>query len=339
MNSYVRYITQNRAQKYLQLREYAAHDTFFEGVLNDLTDFGHEVRFSLLGGAGAYIPFAVETEKLDTPQKQAQFSYGFWKIIESGRVRAKFCLPYLSTPALNAHIFLHELMHFYQDMFGTYFLPLKEGEEVNAVLDAKSDIVAILFNEAWAQTEAIRVSWSLAQQGEDLGWKGAMQSKDWRGIARAYEQDIAQGLSECEASVRCFKKWYEGSHRYFYERHALNVHQKNLRRYQVLSADHFRTLELKDLIAKIPEDKRGEYLTSLDLSDPLFTTIQSEPVLKAIDVLEKRYGSTGNKNVQDIKCGAPSYIWNRLRIHEQNNADHPPMEMSQAVNVSDMMKC
>ncbi len=323
------------AQKHAALLSYAAQDPFFEKVLNDLGDFGHEVSFSFWGGAGAYIPFAVQTEALDTPTKQAQFYQGFWKITESGQFKARFRLSSLMGVHGNAHSFLHELMHFYQDMYGLYLLPIQEEGAFPVILDAYSDIVAILFCEAYAQVEAIRASWRLLQSGNDLGWRGALSSPDWAGMAKVYEQDLQSGMAEEEAASQALRYWYQGKHRHFYERHALQAYEQNFRRYgKELGANKTndvsqfqRSLKIPMLLARLPQDDVPAYLKKTDWGDPLFTDIQNPKVRKKLLVLEGQHGQADSDNIQDIKCGTPAYIWHRLRMDAQNNADVPPMDM------------
>ncbi len=323
------------AEKHAALLSYVAQDCFFEKVLNDLGDFGHEVSFSFFGGAGAYVPFAVQTEALDNPIKQAQFSQGFWKVIEHGQFKARFRLSLLTGAHGNAHSFLHELMHFYQDMYGLYPIPLQEEGIFPACHDAKSDIVAILFCEAYAQVEAIRVSWRLAQGGDDLGWRGALSSVDWCDMARSYDADMKDGAEENEAATQLFRRWYQGKHRHFYERHALQAHEKNMKRYckgagvtethQV--SQYLRNFEIPMLLARLPQDDVPAYLKQTDWDDPLFSDVVDQKAIKRLSIVEGRYGRAQSSSIQEIKCGTPAYIWHRLRIDAQNNADVPPMDM------------
>ncbi|PCJ98192.1 MAG: hypothetical protein COA45_08570 [Zetaproteobacteria bacterium] len=304
---------------------YAMQDKFFAEVTHNLVDFGHEINFSLRGGAGAYQPFSLSTEKIDTPEKQQQFSSGFWDMVEQGNISAKLCFSMLSSADVNAHYFLHELMHFYQDMHGLYLLPIHEQGVFPILLDAKSDIVAILFCEAWAEVEAIRTSWALRESGHPSGWNGAMASADWRGLACAYDDDLNSGVDEAKAAANTFHRWYEGKHRRFYENHALRIHEINLARFKegvenINEADltqNFRALELPMLIARIPKGGIPKFFHQIDWESDVYAQVSTPDVCARVQILEDVYGVDDNPNIQDIKCGAPPYLWHRLHAAQK----------------------
>ncbi len=310
-----------------EIISYAMQDKFFAKLLNDLRDFGYEISFSSFGGAGEYQPFALSTEKIDSPEKQHQFASGFWSMIETGGVKSKFKFSNLLSVDINAHSFLHEMMHFYQDMHGIYLLPLQEQGEFPVLLDAKGDIVATMFCEAWAQVEAIRTSWALQEKGSASGWNGAINSPDWKGLARAYDNDLRGGVDEAVAAAKIFKLWYEGKQRIFYEKHAIKAHESNLERYlngtEVIK-DNFRMLELPMLIVRIPKEGMPNFFHQIDWEDELYSSVTSSSVLARVQELEEVYGKADNTNLQQIKCGSPPYLWHRLREADKQSSEVPP---------------
>ncbi len=326
------YILKSTQRKQEAMISYVVQDTFFAELMHDLVDFGYEIDFPLRGGAGAYQPFSVSTEAIDTPQKQQQFTSGFWGMIEQGGVRAKFRFSALSSADMNAHYFLHEMMHFYQDMHGLYLLPIHEQGVFPILLDAKSDIVAILFCEAWAEVEAIRTSWALREKGNPSGWNGAIRSPDWADLARAYDHDLNEGVDEAKAAANTFQRWYEGKHRRFYEEHALKMHEINLARFkegvegfkESEMTQNFRVLELPMLIARVPKGGIPKYFHQIDWDSDVYGQIATPEVLTRVGDLEKRYGVADNMNIQEIKCGAPPYLWHRLRGAEQQASEVLP---------------
>ncbi len=310
-----------------EIISYVIQDKFMAGILNDLHDFGYEISFSAFGRAGEYQPFALSTEKIDSPEKQHQFASGFWHMIEAGRVKAKFKLSRLLSVDVNAHSFLHEMLHFYQDMHGIYLLPLQEKGEFPVLLDAKSDIVAIMFCEAWAQVEAIRISWALKERESISGWNGAITSPDWRNLSLAYDNDLKNGVDEAVAAANIFKKWYEGKSRIFYEKQAIKVHESNLARYLndvEFIKDNFRKLELPMLIVRIPKEGMPNFFHQIDWTDGLYSSIVSQSVLSRVQELEDIYGKADNTNIQQIKCGSPPYLWCRLREADKQASEVPP---------------
>ena len=315
------YVMGSARRKQGMLVSYAVQDPFFARILDDMTDFGYRLRFSWRDGTGVYGPFALRTEKLDTPEKIEQFSAGFHGLMEEGTLFAKIGLPAFAGQDVHAHLFLHEMVHFYQDMCGLYFVPLQEEGVFPVCLDAKSDIVAILFCEAWAAVEAIRTSWALREKGDDLGWRGAMFLPDWKGLAQGYDTDLQGGMDEKRAAARLFEGWYKGAHRSFYERHALKIHEMNFMRYRrgVVIEDSdivpfLRTLDVPVLLDRISAKDRPSYFDCINFGDKCYTHVQTLRVKAQVEKLEERYGKIENSNIQDIKCGAPPYLWRRLRL-------------------------
>ncbi len=323
------YLITANSTKRADMLSYATGDKFFSSIVHDLNDFGHEISFSGFGGAGAYEPFALSTEKIGTPEKQQQFTNGFWNMFEAGRMKAKLRFSAILGADINAHYFLHELMHFYQDMHGLYMLPLQEEGAFPTLLDAESDIVAIMFCEAWAEVEAIRASWSLREHGDKRGWNGAIKSPDWQDLSMIYDKGLQSGIDEKCAAANIFKMWYEGAHRQFYEAHGLKIHEINFARFkegaqEVSNQDigaSFRKLELPMLIARLPKGGIPDYFANIDWCDDIYSSVKSPDISSSISKIEELYGAADNPNIQDIKCGSPPYIWNRLRMAEQKDSD------------------
>ena len=317
-----------------EMFSFAMKDDFFAGILHDLIDFGYEINFSVFGGAGVYVPKALRTEQIDSPLKQQQFASGFWAKVEAGELRAKMRFSSLLSIDTNTHYFLHELMHFYQDMHGLYLTPLQEQGTAPICLDAKSYIVAIVFCEAWAETEAIRASWALREKGDERGWSGVTKSPDWRELALAYDKDMQDGVDETKAAANTFQRWYEGKHREFYEKNGLSLYRelvlpdmpdrkRNMdayNNYQDSLKDNLRQLELPMLIARIPKNDIPKFFHQIDWMDSLYSGVKTGWILHYID----RYYDMGtDSNIQQVKCGAPPYLWNRLRKAAQEASEIP----------------
>lgn len=313
-----------------KILSYTVQDEFFNDIIDDVLDYGLEISFSMFGGAGAYQPFALSTEALDTPEKQHQFAQGFWRMSEVGALKCQIQLSSVAGLRVNMHSFLHEAMHFYQDMRGLYLMPIQEDEVFPTMIDAKSNIVAILFNEAWAQTEALRASWSIKEKtGDARGWQGALKSPDWKALACAYAEDVGKGMDEAEVMARSFRRWYEGQHRAFYEAHGLDIYDTNFTRFKAGAGqtdpteihDKLRHLELPHLIARMPEHEIPAFFHHVDWLDPTYSHINDTDVLEQ---LNQRYEDVDNTNIQDIKCGSPPYIWRRLVLSDKASSEIPP---------------
>ena len=316
------YLFKSTKEKTALLFSMVGQDPYFEDILYSLADFGYEMHFPFFGNVGLYVPHSIATENLDNPEKQQKFADGFLQALGSENApKARFHLCASVGQDVNAHSFLHELIHFYQDMLGLYLIPLSERGVYPVHLDMKSFVSAFLFCEAWAETESICASWRLKEKGVDGPWKGAMASPDWRGLAKQFASDLEQGTMFEKAAANIFSAWYEGKHRSFYEKHAAEIYVDMTEKYRKNAPDipeeeigqALRKLELPMLLIKIPKKKIPAYLTHLDWNDERYGLIKSTPVQEKIAVHESLYGACDNTNIQDIKIGTPPYLWNRLR--------------------------
>lgn len=307
--------------RHLTIADYATRDPYFDNIMHHLRDFGYDIKFSMIHNTGAYHPFALRTEAIDTPHRQQKFIQSFWEINEGGTHKAQITLSRRRSIHENCHSFLHEIMHFYQDMHGLFFVPLKEQGIAPISLDAPSTITAYLFCEAWAQTEAIRTSWALHHKGYDMGWRGALLSPEWSALSTFYDTLLNNGIDEEKAAADTFTQWYRGKHRIFYEKHAYNIHNKNdTYLYNDVNltinskALMTRKIDIKALLSRLPQTEIPPYFTQIDWSDPLY----APSAYTSFDI------ESDNTDIQDIKCGSPPYLWNRLRIDAQKNGVPPP---------------
>lgn len=296
--------------------DYAVQDQFYAPIVHDLIDYGHDVHFSLFGVVGAYKPFALRSEPLNTPEKLALFHKNIDLKFGTGEMPARIRLSRFANEGRAVHSFLHEVMHFYQDMHGLFFTPLEEEGVFPIILDSKSSILATLFNEAWAEVEAIRAAYSFKHKGRDAVWNAALGHADFGYLARRYEQDLGSGIDEGRAAAKMFMRWYDGAHRGFYEQHALGVYKDNMTRYKthaVYDTGCLRLLELPMLVARLPAGAVPQYFNHFDWISDVF--------VPRIDVAE--FDVAENNDVQNIKCGAPPYLWNRLRSAQAAQSDIP----------------
>lgn len=325
------FLLRSRRSKCRKVLSVCAEEPFFSDILHAFEDFGLDIRFSLFAGAGAYQPFALETERLGTAEKQQQFTNGFWNAAERGEMRAQVQLSSAYGMACAVHSFLHEAMHIYQDMYGLFFVPLKEQGMIPVALDDKSNIVAILFCEAWAQVQAIRFSYSLKEKGHEAAWKGACMHPDFAYLAHEYHADLSGGIEEKEAAARCFMRWYAGEHRSFYEQHALNIFQLNFERLtrdvpdlaKDIVQSCLRKLDVSVLPPRVSENQMTDFFPYVDWNSEVLNRVQDENVRDAVRAFEDQYGRAENTDIADIRCGSPVYIWNRLRATEIDNFDVP----------------
>ncbi len=323
-----------------EMIDLALKDAFFAEIMHDLIDYGHEITFPVFGGAGAYQPHALTTEVLDTPEKQLMFTHGFAHEVEAGTFKAKIKLTSWFGRGGNAHSFLHELMHFYQDTLGLLLMPLKEQGVMPIIADLRTSVIALLFCEAWAEVEALRTCWSLKyKEIDDAPWKGALASPDWGDLAKFYAERMAENKGEAWAAAKVFEQWYNGKYRDYYEFHALNIYESDFERLSgdVDSAaktndaikDHLRSVRIPTLLKKIPQDLVPKYFDHIDWENAAFNEPQNDLVLGRCDDFEAHYGVIENDALHEIKCASPPYLWARLRDSDIESSEVPPQSTMQ----------
>ncbi len=273
-------IFKSKTEKTSWLLELANQDAFLKSIVEDLQKFGFEIKYSLLGRAGEYRPQALQT---NVPINDA-FLDTLKISIEAGEMPAKFKLSPRFGKSHMAHTFLHELIHFYQDMSGLFLTPLEHGSIIQP--DLKSHIEITLLCEAMAATEAIKASLRLKKEGRPEAWNGAFWSLDWHDLTKNYTRDIGIGRSESEAAQNCFNGWYKSRLRHYYERRAFETYKNH--------GQEHRSVNMAELITLLPENQRPQYLNALK------------------PALTREYKSSNNPNWQNIQIGSPPYLWKKF---------------------------
>ncbi len=278
----IAYLLSSPEEKTRRLLKLARLDPLFAPIIDDLEKFGFEITHKYWGRSGSYTPYAVQVPE-DTSEET--FATAFMAQWRAGEMPAKFQFSTRYGFAMNAHYFLHELMHFHQDMHGLLFTPI-------SALDQRSYIGLTLLCEALAETEAIRSSYRLKQAGHPAAWTGALLSFDWRGLAKCYAADLKSGTRESEAALNIFKHWHSTRQRHYYEHRAAKLYA------QAASTSELRSIDLNQAINRLPKDTRPDYLNNTDL--------------EKISTLE-HYPNCDNHQSEDLRIVSPPYLWNTLK--------------------------
>lgn len=302
-------------------------EVFFAAVINDAIDYGMDLRFGLIGGAGTYTPHILATQPLDTPQKSTLFTQVFMDQCTNNAYPVKMCLNRLLPITAQSFTFLHEVMHFYQDMNGFYYAPLREVGVFPTMPDFRGRVMLTLFNEAWATCEAIRASYRIAQGGDDTPWRGALSSFDWGGLAREYAQNLEGGMEEARAAKTMFEAWYSLPQRIFYELEAMRFFYAQIGEYTqdgaLPVAEDFRAVRISALMARVPHEGVLSYLHALDHT--VLEGIKNHEAQQAVNDFEgEEYGRAQNINLQEVRCGSPPYLWKRIMEREIATSEIPP---------------
>jgi len=334
------YIFSSAKDKRQEMIDLAMKDSFFEPIVHDLIDYGHEITFPIFGGAGAYQPHALTTEALDTPDKQIMFAQGFAAKVEEGAFKAKIQLSIWLRRGGNAHSFLHELMHFYQDTLGLLLMPLKEQGVMPIMANLRTSVIVLLFCEAWAEVEALRACWAFKyKEIDDDPWKGALASPDWGDLARFYYEKMNENRGEAWAAAQTFTQWYKDKNRAYYEHHALEIYTRDIVRLteDVAGAaktndaikNHLRSARIPALLKKIPQNIVPKYFDLIDWENDALNEPQYDLVLLRCKEAQEHYGVIENENIHEVKCASPPYLWKRLRDAEIAKSEVPPQSTMQ----------
>ena len=281
LKHYLQYLSMPASQKTSWLLDLAREDAYCSKIIAEMISYGYGIEHKLFGHSGSYIPINIEMAGDCKIEDEVRLMH------DRGEMQARFSFSSRYGGAQIAHYFLHELIHFWQDLHGLYLTPLIQKDATPVMLDASSYIAVICFCEAMAETDAIRASWRLKEAGYPIAWQGALASIDWRKHARYYEKDL-HVLSEIEAARRSFDRWYESSQRSYYEKRALSSYKKTLNKLSANSSDEvkekLRHVDLEELIKILPKSERPDYLDLAEyksLNDELYTKISHNNTLKA----------------------------------------------------------
>ncbi|UTW59180.1 hypothetical protein KFE96_02405 [Kordiimonas sp. SCSIO 12603] len=257
LKHYMQYVLMPSAEKTKWLLGLVRKDAFFSCIVDELEAGGYDIKHRFYGRSGAYIPHTIKLKKEGDPTEALK------ALKAAGKLKARFAFSARYGGVQQAHYFLHELMHFWQDQRGLYLRPVQVEGKIPIMLDAESRVRVTCFLEAMAEVEAIRASWRLKEAGYNAAWQGALSSLDWCKLARGYAADIVT-MSEPEAARRAFDRWYQSSHRAYYEKRGLLAYERMLKSLPTQDAmeikPYLRHVNLDDLLATLPEEDRPEYL-------------------------------------------------------------------------------
>ena len=186
---YFSYITLPNHKKSQKLFDFAKKDIFYATIIAMLENRDFTIQHNYWGRPGSYIPQS------------------------SSKAPAKFRFSYRHGYSIVAHTFLHELIHFKQDM----------ESRLPRLINAQSEesyIQNVLACEAEAEIEALAASWRLKNAGHPQAWRGALLSFDWRRLAKLYQKDMESGLDEKRAMENAHRRWQTLPQKSYYQSHA-----------------------------------------------------------------------------------------------------------------------
>lgn len=181
--TYIRYLCASNEQRTAQIFDLLRGDEVCARILDDLESYGFEISYPFFGSSGEYRPvtLAVTGE---------QYEAEFLKRFAHGEFKAKFSMSSRYGIGQNAFYFIHELIHFAQDMDGRL---------------QSDDVLAL---ECEAAVQSIKAAYLIG----GIVWEGALSSLDWGSLARSYAKD--QDLKELE------QRWHKSAQKRYYERKA-----------------------------------------------------------------------------------------------------------------------
>jgi hypothetical protein len=222
-------------------------------VLGRLHPLNLRIQFRFFGDHGTYTPQAVViSEPLNSDQTRKAMHDAL------SLLKAPIMLAHRFGFSSNLHVLLHELIHLDQDRRGMFFTPLVIKNEPVVMPDKDSAIRIRLFCEAMAETEAMRASWRLKEQGYDAAWRGVLKSPDWSTLAHQYEKDLKiKHLPEQTAAQSIIKNWMALPTRQYYEKRAIFDHQNFINK--LPQTPEFCRVNCDDLVAFLPSDLQDTY--------------------------------------------------------------------------------
>jgi len=204
---FLAYQCQSDAARTRFLVDTVRRDPFYAQIMDDLSAFGFHIAYPWFGRNGHYAPHILDVEN-------EKFQDDFDHNLRLGNMRACFSFSPRFGRDRNVHAFLHELTHFYQDMYGLFLEPLSVAGQHVVVPDQESFVAAYIFCEAMAQVEALRAAWRLKLVGSSHAWRGALGSQ-WSSLARIYEEKI-HIFTEQEGAIIAYEHWHKMKQKSYY---------------------------------------------------------------------------------------------------------------------------
>ncbi|MCB1532015.1 MAG: hypothetical protein KDJ35_04005 [Alphaproteobacteria bacterium] len=159
--TYARHVFASDEARTNVIFELLGRDEFCAAILRDLKTYGYEISYPLFGPSGVYHSCLIKGEE------GADFKAAFMQRHVRGDFKARFELSPRYGLGQNAFYFIHELIHFDQDLKGHLY---------------SRDM---LVNECEAAVQSIMAAHRLG----GVVWEGALSSLDWGTLARIYGRD------------------------------------------------------------------------------------------------------------------------------------------------------
>lgn len=178
--TYFRYLCASNERRTAQIFNLIRSDEVCARILEDLECYGYEILYPLFGRSGEYKPV---TLAITGKEYEAEFMKRFVK----REFKARFSLSPRYGIGQNAFYFIHELIHFAQD------------------LDGRLQSDDLLSLECEAAVESIRAAYLLG----GIVWEGALSALDWGRLARCYAQN--QDIEKLK------QLWHQSAQKRYYQ--------------------------------------------------------------------------------------------------------------------------
>ncbi len=246
---------ENKTQTLLDLAE---KDIFMGSVLNALKAYGYNIEYRFFAGNGSYAPFGLSVSEFD----QEAFKAEFKEQMDAGLYKAAFEFSPRYLKSTTMLTWLHELVHFYQDMHGLFFTPLRIEGQPRFILDEDSAVWIVQACEMMAAIESLRAGWRLKQeQHMPEIWSGAQYSLNWMGFASLYESEILKTtVDDSAACEKIAHKWLHSVQQKYNASRTRKAHRTMLRYLD----DRFEPIEVsvdyESFYKLIPEQHKDRFM-------------------------------------------------------------------------------
>lgn len=263
-------------------------DQFMGDIAHHLKTYGYNICYKFFSGNGSYAPFGLSVSEFEKESFQKEFR----DQLEAGAYKASFEFSprYLKNTTLLT--WLHELIHFYQDMHGLFFTPLSIKGQPRFILDEDSAVWVVQACEMMAAVESIRAAWRLKEEHNiDNAWMGARYSLNWMGMAGLYERETK--LSEhndAEILMVLAKKWLHSVQQRYNASRTRAAHQSMLRHIEDALEPIEVSVDFESFVNAIPVNHQSHF--------------------SYLDVL-KPYWDNHAQNLDVFIHGSPIFYWSQ----------------------------
>lgn len=210
-----------------------AQDDYLQKIMYKMQKIGYKIEFSWFGNVAAYFPKIITLNENDMLWDNLALRY-------IHNIKAHFSFSKRFGFSYHCHHFIHELIHFEQDLNGEFSIPILRKGQKAQLISCDDYIYNYLHLEAMAAIQAIEISYHLKEDHQCVdAWRGCYYSLNWHKLSKTYQHLRKIGKTQSEAFESCYHIWFMGAQKDYAE----NIAKKNYLHLKKIILDHNKSVQ------------------------------------------------------------------------------------------------